>query len=199
MSAMLLFRPFERFWHWTQAVLILGLLISGLEVHGSYHWLGFEAAVTVHVALAWGLIILWVFTIFWHIVTGEWRQYLPHRQGVVAVARYYGYGMFTGEMKPWVITPRAKHNPLQRLAYFGFKAIIAPALWVSGLLYFFYPQWQGTWLGERLPLEAVAYLHTAAAFAILVFLIVHVYLAAFSGSPWYSHLQAMITGYERGE
>jgi Ni,Fe-hydrogenase I cytochrome b subunit len=29
-----IFKRFERFWHWTQALLILTLLVTGFEVHG---------------------------------------------------------------------------------------------------------------------------------------------------------------------
>ena len=36
-----LYDLFERFWHWTQAVLVLGLLVTGLEVHGSLDLLGY--------------------------------------------------------------------------------------------------------------------------------------------------------------
>ena len=36
---------FERFWHWTQAALILFLALSGFEVHGSFTFLGFDQAV----------------------------------------------------------------------------------------------------------------------------------------------------------
>jgi hypothetical protein len=30
------------------------------------------------VTAAWVLIVLWLFAIFWHITTGEWRQYIPN-------------------------------------------------------------------------------------------------------------------------
>ena len=41
----MIFKRFERFWHWAQALLILVLLMSGFEIHGSYDLLGFEDAV----------------------------------------------------------------------------------------------------------------------------------------------------------
>ena len=42
-----LFKAFERFWHWAQAALIIFLLASGFEVHGSYALLGYERAVVI--------------------------------------------------------------------------------------------------------------------------------------------------------
>ncbi len=196
-----IFTRFEIFWHWTQAVLIFGLLLTGLELHGSYALLGFGPAFAVHIVLAWALIGLWVFAIFWHLTTGEWRQYVPTGSGLARMAAYYTYGIFSGEAKPFVKTRSAKHNPLQRLAYFVFKAAIAPALWVSGLLLLSYNLWEGSWLSGPLTLAVVAGVHVTAALALIVFLIAHVYMAATTGSPWYEYLRAMVTGYdcEEGE
>lgn len=196
MNRIKLFTGFERFWHWSQMVLIFGLLFTGFEVHGTYEVLGFERAFETHRVLAWTLIGLWVLAIFWHFTTGEWRQYVPTAKGLVPMVLYYAYGIFSGEAKPYATTRAAKHNPLQRLAYLGFKVLIAPAIWVSGLLLLFYTSWKGTVLGGVLPLELVAWVHVAAAFGMLVFIIGHVYMAATTGSPWYAYLKAMVTGYE---
>lgn len=65
-----------------------------------------------------------------------------------------------------------------------------------GMLHLLYPYWPKLGLGLGwLTLAPVAIAHTAAAFAMLVFFIVHVYLA-FSGKPFYSYVHAMISGYE---
>ena len=72
-----IFKRFERFWHWSQAALIVTLMITGFEVHGSYVLMGFGKAVGIHTLAAWSLVVLWVFAVFWHFTTGEWRQYIP--------------------------------------------------------------------------------------------------------------------------
>ena len=72
-----LYKRYERFWHWSQAVLVMFMLITGFEVHGSYEWFGFQQAVELHTYAAWTLLVLWAFTIFWQFTTGEWRQYCP--------------------------------------------------------------------------------------------------------------------------
>jgi len=192
-----MFTPFEIFWHWSQALLIFGLLFTGLEIHGSYAVLGFGKAFAAHVLLAWSLIALWAFAIFWHLTTGEWRQYIPFGGGVARMVGYYAYGIFSGEAKPFVKTPSAKHNPLQRIAYFVFKAAIAPALWISGLLLLFYNRWEDAWLSGPLSLALVAGVHWTAAMALMVFMIVHIYMAATTGTPWYEYLRTMVTGYQR--
>lgn len=199
MSRIQLFTRFERFWHWSQALLIFGLLITGFEIHGSYRLFGFERALDYHTALAWTLIGLWAFAIFWHLSTGEWRQYIPTGKGLMPMVVYYAYGIFSGEAKPYHKTRRAKHNPLQRLGYLGFKVAIAPALWISGLLLLFYPAWNQTALGTALPLQWVAWVHVSAVFALLAFLVAHIYLATTMGKPWYSLLKSMFTGYEEIE
>lgn len=194
-----LFTGFERFWHWTQALLIFGMLLTGFEIHGTYRVFGFERAVDLHMIFAWTLIGLWAFAIFWHLTTGEWRQYIPTGKGLMPTMAYYAYGIFSGEAKPYTKTRQAKHNPLQRLAYLGFKVVIAPALWISGLLLLFYVDWSATALGEALTLNIVAWAHVAAAFALMIFLVVHIYLATSMGHPWYSMLVAMFTGNEELE
>ena len=40
MERIYVFKRFERFWHWSQALLIIGMMITGFEVHGSYTLLG---------------------------------------------------------------------------------------------------------------------------------------------------------------
>ncbi|AHK80230.1 cytochrome B561 [Ectothiorhodospira haloalkaliphila] len=198
MSSVRIFTLYERFWHWSQAVLIFGLLLTGFEIHGTYGLLGYNTAFSIHIVLAWALIVLWAFTIFWHVVTGEWRQYVPTHRGMLAVMMYYAYGIFSGEAKPYTQTPASKHNPLQRMAYFSFKAAIAPALWISGLLLLFYAAWRGTALEGLLPFATVAYVHVAAAFGLLVFIIGHVYMAGTTGDPWYAYLKSMFTGKKEG-
>ncbi|MBK1872518.1 cytochrome b/b6 domain-containing protein [Marinobacter sp. 1-3A] len=194
MSRVMIFKRFERFWHWFQALLIFSLLISGFEIHGSYSLLGFGDATRLHTIAAWSLIVLWLFAIFWHITTGEWRQYVPTRDGLFAVMHYYLIGTFTGAEHPYRKTTKAKHNPLQRLAYLFFKLVISPIIWLSGLLYLFYNDWPAV-LAGALSLEAVALVHTAAAFAMLVFIIAHVYMTTM-GHTLTSHIKPMVTGYE---
>lgn len=192
-----LFSGFERFWHLAQLILIFGLLVTGFNIHGTWSLLPFEQAVDLHTIFALSLIGLWVFAIFWDLTTGEWRQYVPTGTGLMPMVLYYAYGIFSGETKPYKTVVSAKHNPLQRLAYLGFKVAIAPALWTTGLLLLFYTEWSTTALGTVLPLASVAWLHVAAAFALILFLIGHIYMAGTTGDPWYSHLKAMFTdGYE---
>jgi Ni,Fe-hydrogenase I cytochrome b subunit len=61
MSTAVVFSRFERFWHWTQAALVLGLGVTGFTVHGSIRALDWGVAANTHTLLAWALMILWAF------------------------------------------------------------------------------------------------------------------------------------------
>ena len=189
-----IFKRFERFWHWTQAALIIFMMVTGFEIHGVYTLFGFGKAVSLHTIAAWSLITLWVFAIFWHFTTGEWKQYIPTLEKVDAMLKYYLTGIFTNAPHPFRQTTLSKHNPLQRLAYLGVKLLINPLIWVSGLLYLYYGSWGELGL-SGLSLQWVALTHTAAAFLMLIFFIAHVYLSTTGHTPL-AHIKAMITGWE---
>jgi thiosulfate reductase cytochrome b subunit len=189
-----IFKKFERFWHWTQAALIMFLMLTGFEIHGAYRNFGFEKAVGLHTIAAWALVGLWVFAIFWHLTTGEWKQYIPTTEKVVAMLKYYLAGIFKDAPHPFRQTTLRKHNPLQRLAYLGVLLFISPLIWITGWLYLFYDRW-GAWGLGSLDLGLVATGHAIGAFLMLIFFIAHIYLATAGHTPT-SHFKAMITGWE---
>jgi thiosulfate reductase cytochrome b subunit len=192
-----IYRAFERFWHWTQAILIILLGVTGFEIHGVLHFFGFRQAVALHNAAAISFLILIVFAIFWHFTTGEWRQYLPTREHLRAQINYYVFGIFRGAPHPTKKRVLSKLNPLQKLVYAGLKALVIPVMAVSGLLYMFYryPQRYEVISLNVNGLEAIALVHTLGAFALVCFFIAHLYLIT-TGSTATSNLKAMITGFE---
>ena len=194
MERIYIFKRFERFWHWSQAALILCMMVTGFEIHGTYSLFGFEQAGNIHTTAAWILIGLWIFAIFWHFTTGEWKQYIPTLDNLIAMTRYYLTGIFVDAPHPFRQTTLRKHNPLQRFAYLWVKLIINPLIWASGLLYLYYNEWPAIIAGN-LSLAWVALAHLIAAYLMVVFFIVHVYFAT-AGHTWTSHIKAMITGWE---
>ncbi|MEW6670740.1 MAG: cytochrome b/b6 domain-containing protein [Thermodesulfobacteriota bacterium] len=194
MKNIYLYSRYERLWHWLQMVFILVLLATGFEIHAGYAFFGFYPAVRVHnfIGLAW--LIAFAFFVFWVFTTGEWRQYVPTTKKIFAVIRYYGYGIFKGEPHPVPKRKEAKHNPLQRLVYLSLAAFLLPIQMVSGFLYWGYNSWEAWGIGF-VSLKMVAFVHIAGAFAILNFLIVHVYMTT-TGHSLFAHIKAMITGWE---
>ncbi|MES9860866.1 MAG: cytochrome b/b6 domain-containing protein [Candidatus Thiodiazotropha sp. LLP2] len=196
MAKVMMYKRFERLWHWSQAFLIISMLVTGFEIHGTFSIFGFEKAVDLHIIFAWALIGLWIFAIFWHLTTGEWRQYIPSSSNkLIAMAKYYGVDIFLGGGHPFHKTRAHKLNPLQRMAYLSLHILISPAVWLSGLLYLFYTSWSSWGLGW-MSLGGIALIHTAAAFAMLTFLVAHLYLAITTSKEPFGYVKAMITGYE---
>ncbi len=185
-----LYTRFERLWHWMQALMIIFLIVTGLEIHGSFTLLGFQTAVNLHnfVGLSW--LILFAFFVFWLFTTGEWKQYIPTTKKCYAVACYYCKDIFLGRPHPVRKSIGAKHNPLQRLAYLGISALLLPVQMATGLLYYLYntiPAW--------IPLTVLAGIHTLVALLLLNFLIIHIYMST-TGHTLLGHITGMITGWE---
>jgi len=197
MVQLYLYTRYERFWHWLQSILIVILLVTGFEVHDAFTWLGFGTAVNVHnfAGLVW--LVAFAFFVFWVFTTGEWRQYVPTTKKMFEVMRYYAYGIFKGESHPVPKRKDAKHNPLQRLTYLSLAAFLLPLQMITGFLYWGYNSWQ-SWGVGFLSLKVLAVVHTMGAFAILTFLIVHLYMTT-TGHRLSAHIKAMITGWEEVE
>ena len=194
---LMVFKRFERIWHWSQMALIFTLLFSGSAIYGVHSIVCFADAVTLHTWAAMILIVLWLFAIFWLFTTGQWRHYLPTTENFVEVARFYAYGIFKGEHHPDRKTYRRKHNPLQAVTYLLVKTVIFPAIWLSGIPYLLISFGIGGFLND-LGLENIALVHTAAAIAITVFIIAHVYLLT-TGHSFVDHVKPMVTGYDEVE
>lgn len=192
-----LYTRFERFWHWVQSLLIALLLLTGFEVHGTFSLFGFQKAVEYHNFLGLTWIILFIFIVFWVFTTGEWRQYVPTTKKLFEVIGYYTSGIFKGEPHPVQKSREAKHNPLQRLTYLGLTAVLLTLQMGTGLLYYIYNDW-AIWNLTFLDLRLLALIHLACAFAILAFIIVHVYMTT-TGHTLTSHITAMISGWEEVE
>ncbi len=195
-----IYKGFERFWHWMQAILIFFLAFTGFEIHGTYSFFGFRDAVRYHNVAAYMFIGLIIFAIFWHLTTGEYKQYIPTLKNVKAQLNYYIFGIFRNAPHPIRKTALSKLNPLQKLTYFGLKIMVIPLSVTSGLLYMFYryPSKYGIEVINIQTLEVIAIFHTVAAILLVVFIVTHLYLMT-TGETVISNLKAMLTGFEELE
>jgi thiosulfate reductase cytochrome b subunit len=192
-----IYKGFERFWHWMQSILIFFLAFTGFEIHGTYTFFGFRDAVRYHNIATYMFIGLIVFAIFWHLTTGEYKQYIPSLKNIKAQLNYYIFGIFRNAPHPTKKTVLSKLNPLQKLTYFGLKILVIPLSVTSGLLYMFYryPSKHGVEAINIQTLEFIAIFHTIAAILLVAFLITHLYLLT-TGETVTSNLKAMLTGFE---
>jgi PAS domain S-box-containing protein len=188
-----IYRGFERFWHWSQALLIFFLALTGFEIHGTFDLFGFENVVHWHNIAAIAFIVLIIFAIFWHFVTGEWKQYIPTSKYVKEQIEYYITGIFKGAPHPTHKTIYNKFNPLQRLIYLGLKLLVIPVQVITGVVYMFYIHPDNPF--NMSGLTNVAIIHTFGAFLLLTFVVAHVYLTTTGDTPL-SSIKAMITGWE---
>ncbi len=194
MTRIYLYTRYERFWHWFQGAIITVLLITGLEVHGTFTLLGFKRAVEWHNFLGLTWLVTFAFFVFWVFTTGEWKQYIPTTKKVFQVIQYYTFGIFAGQPHPVPKRKEAKHNPLQRLTYLSIAMFLLPFQMITGFLYWEYNSW-AEWGIVGLNLRTVALLHMAGAFGILAFIVVHIYMTT-TGHSLTAHIKGMITGWE---
>ncbi len=192
---------YERFWHWLQTIGIVTLLLTGLIIHRPdlFGAFSFRNMVTVHNVLAALLAINAVLSLFWHLVSGEIRQYIPHPRGFVddaiSQALYYIKGIFKREPHPFAKTKDRKLNPLQQVTYFGLLNVLLPLQGLTGIL---------MWLVQKFPaiqtslggLPFLAPFHTLTAWLFAAFIVGHVYLTTTAGPKPLDGIQAMITGWE---
>lgn len=196
----MIYSLFERVWHWMQALTIILLLLTGLEIHtpGSVHLLGFRGAVLLHDVLALFLVANAFLALFYHVATGALRQFIPAPRDffslAIAQARYYLRGIFQGATHPAARGGHAKMNVLQQVTYLLILNVVLPLQVVTGVIMWKAAAWQ-SFVARLGGLHTVATVHSLSAWLLGTFLIGHVYLTTTGPTPW-SHLRAMITGKE---
>lgn len=191
-----------RLWHWTNALLFLVLLVTGISLHfasPATSLIPFATARSLHNIAGIALAILYVPLIVANIFTGNGRQYLPRLKGFPRRLKrqqaFYARGIFKGDPHPFPMTPAEKFNPLQQITYLAVVYGALPLLILSGLLFMFPEVLPDRLLGMG-GLWPVAVVHYLIGLFLTVFLIGHVYMATI-GETVLSDLKMMITGWHQ--
>jgi thiosulfate reductase cytochrome b subunit len=187
-----------RLWHWSNALLFVVLLASGLITH--FALLPAKATallVSAHIVCGFLLAFVWLGFIAVNIVTGNGRHYLVHlnglMSGVTRQTKYYLSGILRGEPHPFHADEQSKFNPLQQITYSGVVHALIPLLLITGLLSYG-PEWLGASLaGLR---HWIFLLHQVLGVASLFFICGHLYLCTTGRTPTES-FRTMIDGYHR--
>lgn len=195
-----MFSLYERLWHWTMALSILLLVLTGMEIHyaGSFTIFGLAAAVPLHNILAAIVVVNAAFSLFYHITTGEIRQFFKLSRRFLPEATvqayYYIRGIFRGEPHPIPRSRERKLNPLQQLTYIILLNILLPYQIITGILIWGAERWVrfSDAIGG---LTIVAPLHNLGSWLFLTFVVVHIYLTT-TGHTVFANLKAMIGGYD---
>jgi len=191
---------YERQWHWLQTALILSLIGTGLVIHRPdlLGFLGFRYMVEIHNVLAAILIINAALAAFYHVASGEIRQYFPQPSNFFSQAyqqaRFYLYGIFRGEPHPFEKTAQHKLNPLQQITYLAILNILLPAQVITGTL---------MWGAQRFPersadiggLTWLGPIHSLIAWLFVAFIVAHVYLTTTGHTPL-AGIRAMMLGWD---
>jgi len=202
-----------RLTHWGIALVLTGLITSGLQIYEAYARFGnrcpfypspfndaqfpgwsrlggwLAGALNWHFALMWPFVALGLLYLFYLAGSGEWRSLLFRPRdlpGALAMARYYL------RLRP-DHPPQGKHNPLQKLAYTSVLLFGALAT-LTGVA--IYKPVQFSWLTALFGgFQAARYWHFWVVWIFVGFSITHVILV-FVVDP--ASLRAMITGWYRG-
>lgn len=198
-----MYSAYERLWHWLQTIVIFGLLFTGLIIHkpDTFGIFNFRYTVEVHNVLAAILLVNAALAAFYHLASGEIRQFLPRPHGffdqAFTQARYYLRDIFRGEPHPFQKSRRRKLNPLQQITYFGLLNVLLPLQVITGLLMWGTQRWPEIALAlGGLPFLAPA--HTLLAWLFVSFIVMHVYLTT-TGHTATANIRAMVVGWDEIE
>lgn len=167
-----------RLWHWSNALLFVLLLGSGLINHFSLVGASvMKSLLTVHEICGFLLLACWLGFVLINMLGGNGHHYIIRREGWIGRAikqtRFYLFGIMQGEEHPFPATTQSKFNPLQQAAYLGVMYGLVPLLLITGLLSL-YPQAAGDLFpGVRYWLLQA---HFALAIVSLFFIFGHLYL-----------------------
>jgi Ni/Fe-hydrogenase b-type cytochrome subunit len=198
-----MFTLYERIWHWLQAITVLLLMITGMQIH----WpeirfpFSFLQATWVHEILAIFTIANAFLSFFYHLSTGAIRQFIPRPADFFSMAivqtKYYLFGIFRGDAHPFAHGPNNKLNVIQQITYLFVLNVVLPLQVLSGVVMWKAHVWQD--LVEKLGgLKNVAGVHIICAWFFAAFLIGHIYMATTGRTPT-SLTKAMVVGYEEVE
>lgn len=189
-----------RAWHWTNALLIITLIVTGVSLHfadSKVPLVEFSLAVRIHNIAGVLLVALYAIFVVGNAITGNWWQFVPKPPGVfrrcIGQVRYYMWGVFKGEHEPYPVTEDEHFNALQALTYWFMIYIVMPIIVVTGLI-FLYPQFAPAKVFGMDGLFPIAVLHYISATIIAAFLVAHVYLCTF-GKRIGTTFKTMITGW----
>ena len=203
-----------RFAHWANALLLVGLIGSGLQIYMSFPHFGprggpyfpnpwdgkpFPARVMLggwlagglnwHFALAWPFILTGLLYLAYLAFTGEWRSLLFRPRDVPRAWQMQLYYLKLRREHP----PQGKHNALQKMAYTSIVLLGALSVLTGFAIY---KPTQLSWLTTLFGgYQLARYWHFWAVWIFVAFTLVHVTLVLVVDP---ASLRAMITGWYRG-
>ncbi|MCP4696095.1 MAG: cytochrome b [Gammaproteobacteria bacterium] len=188
-----------RIWHWTNVVLFLALLVTGISLHFAAPGaplIPFDSSRFIHNVCGVAFSVNYLVYLVWNALSGNWRHYIPQRKRLfgrmLKQTMYYARGIFIGEAHPFPPAAAAKFNPLQQMSYLLVMYAGMPILIGSGFLYLFPEVLPDHFLGMD-GLWPVAVIHYLLGLFLAVFMLGHIYLAT-AGETVFSEFRKMLKG-----
>lgn len=204
-----------RLTHWLTAVLLTGMIASGLQIYGAFPrfgpreapyplpnpWAGesfpewarlggwLAGGLNWHFALAWPFVLTGAVYLGFLALSGEWRSLLFRPRDARPALDMQLYYLRLRREHP----PQGKHNALQKAAYTGI--VVLGALSVATGFAIYKPVqlwWLTTLFGGY---ELARYWHFVAVWIFVAFTLLHVVLVLLVDP---ASLRAMVTGWYRG-
>lgn len=208
-----------RLTHWANAVLLVGMVGSGLQIYNAYQLFGprdtpyqvlnpvrtltgtpsapewarlggwLAAGLNWHFALAWPFVLTGLVYLVYVAVSGEWRHLVFRPRDLRPAVQMQLYYLRLRREHP----PQGKHNALQKAAYTGIILVGALAVLTGFAIY---KPVQLGWLTALFGgYELTRYWHFVTVWVFVAFTLLHIILV-FTVDP--GSLRAMITGRYRG-
>ena len=189
-----------RLWHWSNALLIVTLIVTGISLHfadPNLPLVEFSLAARIHDIAGILLVALYSVFVIANIVTGNWWQYVPKPPGVMerckVQAKWYMGGIFRGEPHPYRVSEEQNFNTLQAISYWVIMYMVLPVMLLSGIV-FLIPELAPDRLFGFDGLLPIAIIHYVTGAVIVMFMIVHIYLGT-TGKTAISMFMTMINGW----
>lgn len=199
MKGLYLYSLWVRIWHWSNALMCVILLISGMSLHFSNRHdpvIPFDFAMLVHNLAGIGMALLYTVFLIGNALSSNGVHYKVKIKGYIprllTQVKYYGVGIFKGEPHPFPATETCKFNPMQQVAYVGVMYGLVSALVMTGVLLLFPESIPDNLFGAGTILP-IALAHTILSYFLALFLIGHLYLATTGHTPL-SNYKTMING-----
>jgi thiosulfate reductase cytochrome b subunit len=191
-----------RLWHWTNALLVVGLAVTGLRIHFGGREspvLSFAGAFNFHTFAGVALVLLTIVFFVRNARTGDARQYLSKPEdgtaGILRQVGYYMSGAFRGVAHPYHATKDRRFNPLQQVTYASIMYGLVPLIAISGIVLLFPDQLPDRIAGRPAPWW-FATAHYLLGCGLIAFLLGHLYLATTGDKASYN-FKAMWDGFHR--
>ena len=189
-----------RIWHWTNAFLVIFLIVTGIQLRipGVASLPPQSTALLLHRYAGWAMAASWLFWLIYGLIglhlSRHYRLQSRDFRGIFRQAKFYLVSIFKGEENSFRASPDEKFNPLQKLAYGSIMGLFAPLLLITGILFSDIPLFRKTILLWNAA-GTINAIHVLAAYVFTLYLVFHLYMATL-GRTFSSHIKAMIVGYE---